>query len=95
MGTDIILKYKGEEIANIGRAYQYKKYTTIDNVIDQLMRRLVFLVGYTPASWEEGQEICKDIEITLNEFAETLVNIGRIQLLDMINENDDILIENE
>ena len=95
MGTDVILKYKGEEVANLGRAYHFKSQPSIEDMIGQLMRRLVLLVGYTPASWEEGQEICRDIEILLDDSAEILVNIGRIQLLDMINENDNILIENE
>jgi hypothetical protein len=95
MGTDVILKYKGEEIANLGRAYHFKSQPSIDDVVDKLMRRLIYLVGYTPASWEEGQVICRDIEVLLNEATETLVDIGRMYLLEMINENDNITIENE
>jgi hypothetical protein len=95
MGTDVILKYKGEEIANLGRAYHFKSQPSTDDVVDKLLRRLIFLVGYKPASWEEGQDICRDVEVLLNEATETLVDIGRMYLLEMINENDDILIENE
>ncbi len=95
MGTDAILKYKGEEIANLGRAYYFESVGEVDNTVDQLLRKLIYLVGYTPASWEEGQEICRDVEVLLNEATEILLNIGRFQLLEIINENDNILIESE
>jgi len=98
MGTDLILKRRGEEIANLGRK-SFLHYDTddpivkCDSIVDNLIREVTKCVGYTPKDIGEVNRICEYLTALIETQTDFIKLLARQQLLKTIIEEPDLTIE--
>lgn len=94
MGTDLILKYKGEEIVDLGRLHNYVDFSTheleldedklfseVDNMVSRYEKAFVAAAAYSPTSHEDMQEVIEGISEDIELLRESLIEYGmRIML---------------
>jgi len=95
MGVDLLLKYKDEIVANLGRAYKFKDHPqhVWDEEVNHFASRLAALCVYTPKNLDEVEDIVCKIEEYLDSFAELFVDIGKSFMLNDILENENFSVE--
>ena len=109
MGTDLMLKYKDEIIASLGRAYHFEDLSTSsrvietdhEKIIDQttsriegLKKKMIALAAYkNPESVDEVDEIIENIEVMFEDLMLMLISAGKKLMLADILEDKDFSIE--
>jgi hypothetical protein len=94
MGTDLILQYKGKNVVNLGRAYDFDSIETIEREIDfvenEVIKRVVALATYTPKDLEDADRAAREAERLVYGLSESLIDLGRQLLLEtLLEENKD------
>uniref|UniRef100_A0A6M3JTY0 Uncharacterized protein n=1 Tax=viral metagenome TaxID=1070528 RepID=A0A6M3JTY0_9ZZZZ len=91
MGVNLILKYKGESIADLGRAYHFEDIDVEEDICDY-KKKLVMYAAYIPKCLEELEEIEEDVCFIVEE----LLRCGGKRLMDcMVKDEDNLEIVKE
>jgi hypothetical protein len=104
MGTDLIMKYNGKKIANLGRDYNYTEdgeiitsYDRIEaedsNLQSEMCIQILPIVGYCPKNHEDLKGMLAEVEDSLGYFAEEFRKLGRQEVIATLAEDKEITFE--
>jgi hypothetical protein len=104
MGIDLIMKYNGKTIADLGRDYNYTEdgeiITNYDRIEEEdsklradMNSQILPIVGYCPKSYEDLKRMLVEVEDTLGYFAEEFRKLGRQEVIATLAEDKEITFE--
>ena len=100
MGIDLILKYKGKQVADLGRAYHYEvdgEILTDAREITENMEALILHIqdeiiaatAYAPESPDELNIMTMNIRELLSDLQEILLDTGqKLRLADILEDGE-------
>lgn len=105
MGTDLDLKYKGDDIAWLGRSYHYEDEnheveTSVDEIDETIEEHItdsiidIMVLAMHSPRYEEMEDIKDDVRRIVNDIVFDSIRLGKRHMLSsMLTENENLSIE--